>query len=246
MKKILIIGATSTIAQEVARSFATNGAEFFLVARSSKKLAAVAEDLRARSASRVGHYTLDLTMIDGHMRMLDEAAHFLGTFNVALIAHGVLPDQRACEQDPRAALDAINVNATGVIALLIPLANIFEKQKNGCIAVITSVASDRGRQSSYVYSAAKAAVDVFLQGLRNRLFPTGVRVLTIKPGFVDTPMTSHLKKNMLFASPNTVGSAIYRAITHGSQDILYVPWYWWFIMAAIRAIPEPIFKRMKL
>jgi short-subunit dehydrogenase len=136
-------------------------------------------------------------------------------------------------------------NCISVISLLTHLANYFEKQRSGCVAVITSVAGDRGRQSNYVYGAAKGAVNIFLQGMRNRLSKVGVTVLTIKPGLVDTPMTAGLPKNFLFADPAVVGTRIFNAIMRG-KEIVYVPWFWRWIMLIIRTIPESVFKRMKL
>jgi short-subunit dehydrogenase len=125
------------------------------------------------------------------------------------------------------------------------LANRFEAQKHGSIAVITSVAGDRGRQSNYVYGTAKGAVTIFLQGLRNRLHKSGVQVLTIKPGFVDTPMTAGIKKGPLWASPDTIASAIVRSM-ETRRDVVYTPWFWLEIMAMVRMIPEKIFKSMRL
>ena len=124
-------------------------------------------------------------------------------------------------------------------------ANYFEKEKKGCIAVISSVAGDRGRQSNYIYGAAKGGVTTFLQGLRNRLSPSGVSVVTIKPGMVDTPMTAHLPKSPLFAKPSDVGKGIYKAMLAG-KDIAYLPVYWKLIMFVIKIIPEGIFKKMRL
>jgi short-subunit dehydrogenase len=142
-------------------------------------------------------------------------------------------------------LDEFTTNAISYMALMTRLANVFEAQKWGCLAVISSVAGDRGRGSNYVYGAAKGAVSLFAQGLRNRLSKSGVVVVTIKPGFVDTPMTAHLKKNPLFAKPAPVGRRIYTAMLRG-ESVVYVPWFWWWIMLIIRNIPEAIFKKLSL
>ena len=120
-----------------------------------------------------------------------------------------------------------------------------EERKYGCIAVISSVAGDRGRQSNYIYGTAKGALTLFLQGLRNRLARSNVQVLTLKPGFVDTPMTAHLKKGLLFVSPETIAKGILRSIQKKKNEV-YLPWFWYFIMKIIKTIPEFIFKRMKL
>ncbi len=243
MTNVLIVGATSAIAQATAARFAAEGARFFLVGRNDSKLAAVADDLRVRGAASAEAYTLDVTEIERHAAMLAAATAALGTINAVLIAHGTLGDQRESEASVEATLREWATNCTSVIALLTLLANHFERQRHGTIAVITSVAGDRGRRSNYVYGAAKAALNTFLQGLRGRLSAANVRVVTIKPGFVDTPMTAHLPKGMLFASPERVGADIHRAMT-GGPDVVYTPRFWRVIMLIVKAIPEPIFKRV--
>ena len=245
MTNILIIGATSAIAHEVAKHFAAAGDRLFLVARNADKLAAVADDLKVRGASQVDTFVLDVNEFDRHEEMLRAAEDALGPIDVVLVAHGILPDQQAAQQDVTLALDSFRTNALSVIALLTPIANMFEKRGRGTIAVISSVAGDRGRQSNYVYGAAKAAVTAFLSGLRNRLYRAGVQVITIKPGMVDTPMTAHMRKGPLFASPEKVGEDIYNAILKG-KDVVYTPWYWRLIMKVIVHIPEGVFKRLRL
>src|SRR5262249_27758698 len=140
---------------------------------------------------------------------------------------------------------ALEVNFTTTAALLTLVGDALEGQRHGCLAVITSVAGDRGRQSNYVYGAAKGGLHILLQGIRNRLYPAGVAVVEIKPGFVDTPMTAHLRKNALFASPGRVGRAVHRAILK-RRDIVYVPWFWRPVMTAVKLMPERVFKRLKL
>jgi len=125
------------------------------------------------------------------------------------------------------------------------MAEIMEEQGHGTIAVISSVAGDRGRMSNYVYGAAKGAVSTFLQGLRNRMSHKGVHVLTIKPGFVDTPMTKDVDKNFLFASAKQVGNGIYNAI-ESKKDVVYLPPFWKLIMMIIKLVPESIFKKLKM
>jgi len=240
---VLVVGATSAIGSEVARSFARSGARLFLVARNAERLAAVSEDLRVLGAGRVETAVLDVTHMDRHAAVLQSAIEALGDLDVALVAHGVLPDQSRCEASVEETLRALEVNCTSTVALLTLLANYFEQRRGGCIAVITSVAGDRGRRSNYVYGTAKAALNTFLEGLRARLQPAGVSVLTVKPGFVDTPMTAGLPRNPFYADPRRVGEDIYRAMLAG-RDVVYVPWFWRPIMAAVRAIPVRIFKRI--
>lgn len=245
MKKILVIGATSTIAEATARLWAAEGHQLYLIARNAQQLQAVAADLCVRSGRQVGHVVLDATDFARHAGALDSAFAFLGQVDIVLIAHGHLPDQRRCEADAREAVAAMEVNALSVISMLTELANRMERQGTGTLAVIGSVAGDRGRQSNYVYGAAKAMVDVFLQGLRNRLHASGVHVLCIKPGFVDTRMTAALRKGALWASPQTVARGIVAAIGRRA-DVAYLPGFWRLVMFVIRAVPEPMFKRMKL
>lgn len=245
MAKVLIVGATSAIAHETAKIFAREGAELFLVGRTADKLETVAEDLRVRGASCVETYRLDLNEISQHQTLVDRAVAALGGLDSVLVAHGTLGDQEACQQDVNLTLQEFSTNCVSVISLLTILANYFEQRKRGTIAVITSVAGDRGRPSNYIYGAAKAALNAFLQGLRGRLFKAGVEVVTIKPGVVATPMTAHLKKSPLTASPEKVGSDIYKAMNKG-KEVLYTPFFWRFIMLIITHIPEPIFKRLNL
>lgn len=245
MQKILIVGATSSIATACARLWAMQGATFFLVGRTAEKLSQVADDLTARGATIQTH-VLDLNHFDQHPAMLDACYAAMGQVDIALIAHGTLPDQKACEQDAQLAVQEFTNNGLSVIALLTDLANRMEAQKSGCIAVISSVAGDRGRPSNYLYGAAKGAVTDFCSGLRSRLFKSGVHVLTIKPGFVDTPMTQGLAlPKLLLVTPNKVAQDIMRAVEKG-RDTLYTPWFWRFIMLIIIHIPGPIFKRLTL
>ncbi|MBA2287764.1 MAG: SDR family oxidoreductase [Ktedonobacteraceae bacterium] len=243
--KLLIIGATSAIAYETAKCFAGENAELFLVARDNEKLTTIANDLKVRGAKRAETFLLDVTEIDRHQEMFDAALAALDELDMLLIAHGTLGDQRKCELSVAQTLQELTTNCTSVIALLTIVANTFEQQKRGCIAVISSVAGDRGRKSNYVYGTAKGALNIFLQGLRNRLCSSGVAVVTVKPGFVDTPMTASFKKGPLFAQPSVVGKAIYQAMNQG-RDIVYVPWFWRYIMLIIKSIPERVYKRLSI
>jgi short-subunit dehydrogenase len=245
MAKILIIGAGSAIAEAAARRWASRGDALFLVDRDAERLGAVAADLRVRGGTVAGQSVMDVNDFGRHAPVLEEAIASLGGLDLALIAHGTLGDQAACERDPAVALKEFSTNALSVISLGTLLANLLEAQGRGCLAVISSVAGDRGRQSNYLYGTAKATVTAFLSGLRNRLFRSGVRVLTIKPGMVDTPMTASFKKGPLFASADTVAEGIVRAVDR-KKDVVYLPGYWRLIMAVIKAMPEGVFKRLKL
>lgn len=246
MKKVLIIGATSAIATACARLWAGERCEFFLVARNPQKLEQTATDLQGRGAGTIYRYEMDATDLKAHPAMLDKCVSALGQIDIALIAHGTLPDQKACEQDVDLALREFNNNGTSVIALLTRLANQLEIQRCGTLAVISSVAGDRGRPSNYLYGTAKAAVSTFCEGLRARLFKVGVHVITIKPGFVDTPMTQGLAlPAALVAKPAQVAQRIVAGITQ-KVPTLYAPGFWGWIMMVIRSIPQPVFKRLNL
>ena len=245
MQKVLIIGATSAIAQEVAKLYAKSGFQLFLVARNTEKLEQVAQDLDLRGAAAVATHACDLSDTSHHDEILRVADKALDGIDITLIAHGTLPEQKECESSIDKTLQELKINMISVVSLLTVLGNYFEKQGKGCIAVISSVAGDRGRQSNYVYGAAKGGLTIFLQGLRNRLSKSGVCVLTIKPGFVITPMTKNFKKGILWAQPQQVAKAIVSAIQK-RKNVVYVPWFWRWIMLVIRIIPENIFKRMSL
>ncbi|HEX6590869.1 MAG TPA: SDR family oxidoreductase [Moraxellaceae bacterium] len=245
MKNILIIGATSAIATACARRWAETPAHFFLVARDAEKLEQVAADLRARHAV-CDVFTLDMNAYEQHAAMLDACQQALGRIDIALVAHGTLPDQVACEQDVGLAIREFSSNGLSVIAVLTPLAERMAAQGKGNIAVISSVAGDRGRPSNYLYGSAKAAVSAFCEGLRARLFKQGVHLMTIKPGFVDTPMTQGLPlPQALVASPDKVAADITRGLERGCNT-LYTPFFWRYILLVIRHVPAFIFKKLKL
>lgn len=245
MQKILIIGATSAIAEATARRWAARGDALFLVARDAARLDAIAADLSVRGAAGVACHVMDATDLAAHAAMLDAALAELGGLDVALIAHGTLPEQKACAASVEQTLAAIAVNGSSVIALATRIGNILEQQKSGVLAVIGSVAGDRGRQSNYVYGTAKGMVDIFMQGLRHRLAKSGAQALTIKPGFVDTPMTSSFPKGALWAQPDDIARGIVQAVD-ARRDIAYLPGFWRLIMLVIRHIPEKIFKKTSL
>jgi len=245
MRKIIVAGATSAIAEATCRSFARQGDRLYLVGRRENELRNISADLKIRGADRVDYQVLDLSKPDEHQQLLENAELAMEGVDMLFVAYGTLPDQQACEESFELSLQEFNTNCVSVLSLVSLTANLFQKQKNGHIVVITSVAGDRGRKSNYLYGTAKGAVSIFLQGLRNRLYDSGVHVLTVKPGFVDTPMTKDFTKGILWASPQTVASKINKAINNKS-DILYVPWYWQVILLVIKSIPETLFKRMSL
>jgi len=245
MKNVLVIGATSAIAETCATLYAEQGDNIYLLARNNERLTTMASNLNIRGNGQTHAAVLDVNDIDNHQSILKTAQETLGSIDIVLIAHGTLPDQEKCQQDFNVALQELNTNTISTLSLLTHLANLLEEQQSGTIAVISSVAGDRGRQSNYVYGAAKGAVSIFLQGLRNRLSKKGVNVLDIKPGFVDTPMTADFPKGALWAKPEKIAKDILKAIEK-NKHTLYTPFFWRYIMLIIRSIPEGIFKKLSL
>ena len=245
-QSICIIGATSGIAEALAHDLASRGCSLVLAARTRDKLDRLASDLRVRHQIVVAVVLFDALQFDEHQaawnQCVESAAEGL---DGVIVCHGYLGSQLLAERDFAEARRIVDSNFTSCVSMLDLAAAYFEQRGRGFLAAISSVAGDRGRQSNFIYGASKAALNTYLQGLRNRLHPRGVHVLTIKPGFVDTPMLDGQKKSPLVASPQRVARDINRAIRR-SRNVIYTPWYWRCIMFVIRIIPESIFKRLKL
>lgn len=244
MKNALIFGATSAIASETAKLLSAQNYKIVLAARSEDKVNSVIKSLQTEHNNPYLYY-INFNALDysSHKNSIAEAIEKLGVLDLVIVAHGTLPDfKNASSTDVRKSFEE---NALSVFSICESAAEYFESISNGTLVVISSVAGDRGRQSNYIYGAAKGAVSIYLQGLRNRLFKSNVKVITIKPGFVDTPMTAHLPKNFLFANPKDIALGILNAIENG-KDIVYLPFFWKYIMCVIKSIPESIFKRLSL
>lgn len=243
--KVLVLGATSAIAEAVARIYAARGARLTLVARDGERLSLIAQDLAVRGAANVTCIEQDLAELDALPALVARVDAATEGIDVALIAHGMLPDQARCEADAGALLAQFRVNAESPMVLMTALAEVLHRRGGGRIAVISSVAGDRGRQSNYAYGSAKAAVSAFASGLGQRLAKRGVHVLTVKPGFVDTPMTKDYAKGALWAKPAEVAAGIVRALER-RRAVAYLPWFWRPIMLVIRHVPEFVFRKIKL
>jgi short-subunit dehydrogenase len=244
MLRIAIFGATSGIAEATARFFAKDGARFFLVARNAALLADIAADLKVRGAAEAATCVADLGDASALQGLCEAAKEALGAIDVALIAHGVLPDQKACEGSLNATRDVLAINTVSPALLMIQLGSILSEQGSGSLVVLSSVAGDRGRPSNYIYGASKAALSVLGEGMALELGPRGVNVIVVKPGFVDTKMTAAFKKGLLWASPRDVGEAIVAAVKAGKRGILYTPFWWRFIMLVIKFAPDALVRRM--
>ena len=241
MQRVLILGATSAIATEVARIHAGRGDRLHLVGRDPDKLARSAAACAGANVTTAG---ADLARIDANEGLVQAAVLALGGIDAALIAHGDLGHQLETERSFVAAEAVLRTNFLSVVALLIPLANVMEQAHGGRIGVITSVAGDRGRPRNYTYGTAKGALNIYLQGLRSRLYPAGVSVTTLKLGPVDTPMTREHKKHALFGKPRSVAMDIVRAMDARRSEA-YVPGFWSVIMPVVKNTPEGLFQRLR-
>lgn len=240
MARILLVGANSAIAREVALIHAARGDSLALLARDAASLATLVAEL----GTAVRHSeSADFTDLGGNEARIERAVLALGGLDVALIAHGWLGDQLESERSVAHAEEVFTTNFTSAVSFVLPLANRFEAQRAGSLLVISSVAGDRGRPRNYTYGAAKGALSIYLQGVRSRLFGSGVRVCTIRLGPVDTKMTVDHAKNPLFATAPAVARSIVKLESRGSEDC-YVPGYWWPIMTAVRNLPERLFQKL--
>ena len=243
MKYILIIGAKSDIAKEVARVYAKNGYNLYLASRQSEDLKDLANDIKIRSNVEVILKKFDIAKFETHSDFYNSLEP--KPFGV-IVAAGYMAEQKECENDFTKTLNTINVNFTGAVSILNIISNDMEKNKNGFIVGISSVAGDRGRKANYIYGSSKAAFSAYLSGLRNRLFESKVQVLTVKPGFVATKMTAGLDlPAKLTAQPEDVAKDIFVAQQKG-KDVLYTKGIWRLIMLIIKHIPEFIFKKLSI
>ncbi|MDP1835775.1 MAG: SDR family oxidoreductase [Chlamydiales bacterium] len=242
---ILILGATSPIARALANYLAAKGNSLYLTSRDPEELRRIASDIKHRYDVKVWEASFDAEKLDTHTPFFQEVVRETGGLEGVVLAFGYLGEQSKASKDPSEAQKILNRNFLGAVSILDECANYFEAKGSGFIAGLSSVAGDRGRQSNYCYGTAKSALTTYLQGLRNRLYSSGVNVLTVKLGFVDTGMTFGKKGMFLVADPKEMGKKIGQAI-EAKKDIVYLPWFWRYIMLIITCIPEKIFKRLKL
>jgi short-subunit dehydrogenase len=244
--RVVILGALSAIAEATARRFAADGAALVLVARDATRLKELCQDLMVRGATQAIPVALDLAAEADPAAKLTAWTDQLGGLGAVLIAYGVLTDQEKAQGSPLETGKAIDVNFTSAAMWAQAAAAILEQQRTGVLLVIGSVAGDRGRQSNYVYGAAKAGLAALTQGIGHRLAKVGARAVLIKPGFVDTPMTAGLKKGgPLWATPAQIADVIHKA-AHSGGPVVYAPWFWRFVMLIIRAVPAFVFHKTKL
>lgn len=243
MTTVLVLGATSTIAQETIHQLGKRKMNLILTGRREDELNVLKKDLEIRYGIQVDCKLFDALDFDDHERFFFEVTKTHPSLDGVLLMYGAMSDQKEAEQSFSASRQMIDVNYTSAVSILNIAANYFEKQKKGFIGAVSSVAGERGRKSNYIYGSTKAGLSVYLEGLRNRLHDSGVQVMTIKPGMVDTKMTyGVVDDSPLLASPAKVGSDIAKGIEK-KRHVLYTPWFWLVIMFIIKIIPEFIFKR---
>ncbi len=243
MRYVLIIGAKSDIAKEIAKIYAKNGYSLYLAGRNINEISDFASDLKIRYNVDVQLKEFDVVDFDNHKAFYDSLEP--KPFGLIFCA-GYMVDQKECENDWTKTINTINVNYTGAVSILNIVANDFERRKEGFIIGISSVAGDRGRMSNYIYGSSKAGFSAYLSGLRARLFKSNVHVLTVKPGFVRTKMTRYLRlPPLLTSSPEDVAKDIFNA-QRKKKDVLYTKRIWFFIMLVIKLLPESVFKKLKI
>lgn len=246
MKAVLILGATSGIAREMARSFAKRGYDVTVAGRDAETLDTIAADLRIRYGVQSKALRFDVSDFSSHAVIIDQYFADAGQSAAGVcLCLGYLGDQATAQQDDAEAQQILQVNMTACVSLLEHAARHLETRRSGFVCALGSVAGDRGRRSNYLYGSAKAGLAAYLQGLRSRLFVVNVPVTTVKPGFVDTGMTFGKPGMFLVASPESVAEAVCAAVER-KKDTVYLPKFWGLIMLIIKLVPETIFKRLPL
>lgn len=247
-RSVILCGASSAVAVALGRRLAARGWRLHLLGRDLGRLEKIAADLRVRSGVAVSWSEFDAANVSAIPAAFALAIAALpAPLDGLIVCHGVLADEAGRLPGPTELRRLIDVNFTSVAILLSLATERLAGRRGAFLVAISSVAGDRGRQSNFCYGSAKAGLSAWLSGLRNRLQPSGIKVITIKPGIIDSPMTAGLTvgPRALITTPGVVAADIERAILRG-RDVVYTPWFWQPIMAVIRWIPEPVFKRLKL
>lgn len=246
MTRVFVVGATSAIATATTALFARDGARLHLVARDARALDDARENCLRRGAAAVSVDVADLADIDILPVVVARADAALGGFDVTLVCHGVLPRSPPPVDDPDALANLALINFVSPAALVEHAAKVHVRERTGVIVLVGSVAGDRGRAGNYAYGATKAAIATFASGLRDRVAFTGVRVVLVKPGFIISPMTAHLRAPPFAALPASIAPVIHRAAIRGSPATLYTPAVWRLIMLVVRMLPAAVMRRLPI
>jgi decaprenylphospho-beta-D-erythro-pentofuranosid-2-ulose 2-reductase len=244
--RVIILGATSAIAEATTRLYAAEGASLMLVGRQEARLKAIADDLTARGAPKVETTILDLEEASTAASVLSGLVERLGGVDHILVAYGILGEQAKAAGDPVEAERILKVNFNSAALWCLAAANLLEAQRRGSLVVLGSVAGDRGRRANFIYGAAKAGLAALVEGIAHRFAATGPRAVLVKPGPTITPMTDGMvRKGLLWSTPEAVAAVVRRAAERGGP-VQYAPWFWRFIMLIIRFLPAPIFNRLDI
>lgn len=245
-QRVVILGAVSAIGEATARLYASEGARLALAGRNAIRLKQIATDLTLRGAVQCDVHVLDLADCDAETELQKMAQALGGSIDAVFLFYGVLGQQRIGERDLAEQRRILSVNFSSAAEWCAASANLLEEQNDGVLVAVSSVAGDRGRRSNYIYGAAKAGLTAFVEGIAHRLAPTKARAVVAKLGFVDTPMTANIPKGMLWAKPEAVARKLKAAAERRDASVVYAPWFWRFIMLAVRLTPAFVFHRTKL
>ena len=246
VQSVLVLGGGSDLGLAIARELVGRRARTVVLAgRDPERLAAGAAALRSAGATRVETPAFDAIDFDTHPKFVDDVFALVGDIDLVVIAFGVLGDAEVAERDSRAALEIVQTNYTGVVSVSIPLAQRLQAQGHGTLVLLSSVAGERVRKANFVYGSSKAGADGFFQGLGDRLAGSGVHVMIVRPGFVRTKMTTGMKDAPLSTTPDVVATAVVAALAR-DQEMVWVPGALRWLMAVLRHIPRPIFRRLPL
>jgi short-subunit dehydrogenase len=238
----LVLGGSSAIARAFARAAAEAGSDVILAGRDMEDLERTARDIAVRHGRRAEAIGFDAADFASHAAFVEAVRARAKRLDV-MLAFALMPAQSAIDAEPALGIEAISVTYAGAASVLLHLAPVLEAQGEGNVVVIGSVAGDRGRLKNYVYGSAKAGLHAFTQGLRARLHRAGVTVTTVKPGFIDTPMTFGMRGGPLMASPEACARACLRH-SRRRREVAYYPPVWGLVMLIIKHIPERLMKRM--
>lgn len=245
MKKILVIGANSSLVKETLLKLVNRQSEVFLVARDCKKLILLEEDLRSLGIAHISKLEFDLSDVECYSVLIDKAWAALRHVDLVLIGHGTMPSQIELVSSIETTINLYKINLLSPVLLLLRISEKMESQGSGHIAVFSSIAGDFGKSSNFIYGSAKGGLTIFLQGLRSRLNRKGITISTIKPGPVNTPMTSQNKDVRLMISAQNAGNIIASKILK-KREIIYVPWWWSLVIGFLRILPERYAKKLQI
>lgn len=244
VQSVLVLGATSEIAQATVRELVRARARtVILAARDPRQLDGFADEIRALGATDVRPVGFDATATETHEQFVADVFDMTGDVDLVLLAFGVLGDQEVAERNPKETLAILETNFVGAASVAVPIAQRLIAQGHGTFVVLSSVAGERARRSNFVYGSSKAGLDAFFQGLGDSLVGTGARVMIVRPGFVHTKMTAGREPMPMSTTPEAVAQAIVRGVKR-NQEIVWAPGALRFVMSAMRHIPRPIFRKL--